>query len=159
MQNNIGKPKLTMSDGLYRLDHPDSDLFMPGSVWAADIRTLGDYIRHLQEVPEQPDESNKSSESNQPDFTSDADTIVYTAATCVCTTGNEQSDCESCDKPVDDSFADNIQYAHLDPTGASKRDESEVRGWPCVVIGAEGRRSSAKEQSVSRSQNQSGDTP
>ena len=159
MQDNIRDPKLTMSDGLYRFDHPDSDIFLPRPVRTASVRTLGDYIRHLQEVPEQPDESNKSSESNQPDFTSDADTIVYTAATCVCTTGNEQSDCESCDQPIDDGFADNIQYAHLDPTGTSEGNEPEVRGWPCVVIGAEGRRNSAEDESVSGSQHQSGDTP
>ena len=132
---------------------------MPGSVWAADIRTLGDYIRHLQEVPEQSNESDKPGQSDQSNFTSDADAINYTTADCVCTTSNEQSDCESCDKPIDDGFADNIQYAHLDPTGTSEGNEPEVRGWPCVVIGAEGRRNSEEDESVSGSQHQSGDTP
>ena len=159
MQDNIGKPKLTVSDGLYRLDHPDSDLFMPGSVWAADIRTLGDYIRHLQEVPEQPNESDKSGESdksqqpNEPDCGGahhDNPNYQHVCPNNPLRTCNCGSGCAD-----NDGFADNINYTHIS-TGTPQRDESEIRGWPCVVIGAEGRRSSAADESVPNSNNQSG---
>ena len=154
MQNNIRNPKLTMSDGLYRLDHPDSDIFLPRPVRTDSVRTLGDYIRHMQEVPEQPNESDKSSESQQssePDCGGahhDNPNYQHVCPNNPLRTCNCGSGCAD-----NDGFADNINYTHIS-TGTSEGDESKVRGWPCVVIGAEGRRSSAKEQSVSGSQHQ-----
>ena len=73
MQDNVRDPKLTMSDGLYRFDHPDSDIFLPRPIRKSSVATLGDYIQQLREVSNKPNEcdkscqSDKSCESNQRD--------------------------------------------------------------------------------------------
>ena len=136
MQGNVGKPKLTVSDGLYRLDHPDSDLFMPGSVWATDIRTLGDYIRHMQEVSEQSDQSDKPSESDKSD-NPNFQHICPNNPLRTCNCGDKCADFDESsesDKPNNDGFADNLSYTHS-TARTTERDESEVLGWPCVVVG------------------------
>lgn len=132
MQGNVGKPKLTVSDGLYRLDHPDSDLFLPGSVWATSVRTLGDYIRHLQEVDEQSDKSNQSSEPNK--------SCQSDKQHCSCTNdcSGSQHAKQSCDEPCNQSCS----YCGANATNTTDHasrttegNESEVLGWPCVVVG------------------------
>lgn len=73
MPNSKPNPNPELSDGLYRLDHPDSDIFLPRPIRSSSVATLGDYIQQLREVSNesnecekpciacQPSESNKSS--------------------------------------------------------------------------------------------------
>jgi hypothetical protein len=125
------------------------------------VATLGDYIRHLQEVGKQSDqpcfacEPSKSDESkfdhicpNNPILTcnctdpkfcaelgSNPDNIVDGNKRCT-DSGlicNDRVCPNEClgDK---DGFADNIDYTGI-PVPTPKR-ESAKRGWPCVVVGA-----------------------
>ena len=55
MQNNDRNANSTMPDRLYGEHYPDSFLDMPRSVREPNVATLGDYIRHLQEVDKQSD--------------------------------------------------------------------------------------------------------
>jgi hypothetical protein len=126
------------------------------------VATLGDYIRHLQEVGKQPDqpcvacEPSKSSEStydhicpNNPILTcncvdpkfcaelgSNPDNIVDGNKRCP-DSGlicNDRVCPNEClgDK---DGFADNIDYTGI-PIPTSSKRKNAVRGWPCVVVGA-----------------------
>lgn len=155
MQDNIRNPKLTVSDGLYRFDHPDSDIFLPRPVRTTSVRTLGDYIRHMQEVSEQSNESDKSSQSDKsdnPNFQHICPNNPLRTCNCGDKCADEPSEsCESCGY-----CGTNAANATNCTTRTSKGDESEVNGWPCVVIGAEGRRDSAEDESVSRSKDQPG---
>jgi len=51
MPNNPTNSDNGLRDGLYRVDHADSDIFLPGSLWKPSIRTLGDYIKNLCSEP------------------------------------------------------------------------------------------------------------
>ena len=72
MPDKRPEPKLKLSDGLYRLDHPDSDIFLPKPVRESSVeRSLGDYINNLYKKlikpnkPEQPSIADKPVESKQ----------------------------------------------------------------------------------------------
>lgn len=140
MQNNNRDPKLTMSDGLYRFDHPDSDIFLPRPVRTTSVRTLGDYIRHMQEIGNKSDQScfacqpNQSEQSCKPD-----DCAGSHHATCCCATSNEQSCNKSCGEPSDNdcinSFSDNLNDTNPASVATEKVNPSP---WPCIVVGAEG---------------------
>lgn len=52
-----------LRDGLYRIDHPDSDIFLPGSLWKPSMATLGNNVQYLCEVN---DESDEPYIANQP---------------------------------------------------------------------------------------------
>lgn len=142
MQNNIRKPKLTVSDGLYRLDHPDSDIFLSRPVRTTSVRTLGDYIRHMQEVGNESDKSCFACQSEQSCQSNDCSGSHH--ATCCCTASDEQSCDKSCGKSSDnnctDSFSDNLNYVHPNTinTNTVGTEKISPSPWPCVVVGAEG---------------------
>lgn len=159
MQDNNRVPNSSMPDRLYGEHYPDSFLDMPGPLRATRYSPVDDRDRHVRKDDEQPKQPcvacqpNKSKQSCGPtpclDCTSDT--------TCVCTTSNEQPGNKPSSESNNDGFADNIHYAHLDPTIPNGK-EVNPSPWPCVVIGAKGRRDSAEEQSVSRSKDQPGAT-
>jgi len=131
MQNDHRNPKLAMSDGLYRFDHPDSDIFLPRPVRPTSIRTLGDYIGYLRKNDEQ---SNKPCFACEPNQSEQSDC----ASSCDCSGAHhakcdEQSGSESSAKS-NDGFADNLQYTNNTSTSS---DKAKVRGYPCVVVGAD----------------------
>jgi hypothetical protein len=125
-----------MSDRLYRHDHSDSDIFMPGSLWKSSIRTLGDYIGYLRQVNEQSDKSYIASKSDQPKQSSEPTACFNCncATKCSCNASNEQSGDKS-SVESNDGFADNLQYTNNN--ASTSPDKAKVRGYPCVVVGAD----------------------
>jgi hypothetical protein len=150
----------SMSDRLYGEHYPDSFLDMSESLRKPSVATLGDYIRHLQEIGKQSDQSciacepSKSNESNF-DHICPNNPIL----TCNCTDpkfcaelGNDPDSqygnkrCPEsgriCNESVcpneclgdKDGFSDNLDYTGI-PIPNSKGKNS-VSGWPCVVVGA-----------------------
>jgi hypothetical protein len=158
MQNDDRNPNAPMPDRLYGEHYPDSFLDVPRPVRESNVSTLGDYIRHLQEINQQPDQSCVacvSPESNfdhicpnnpiltcnctDPKFCaelgSNPDNIVDGNKRCpdsglIC---NDRVCPDEClgDK---DGFADNIDYTGI-PYPSTKGKDA-VSGWPCVVVGA-----------------------
>jgi len=84
MPNSKPNPNPELSDGLYRLDHPDSDIFLPRPIRTSSVATLGDYIQHLREVDNQSNQCDKPciacqpSESNKPVATPVSPTVTST---------------------------------------------------------------------------------
>ena len=144
MQNNDRNPNVTVSDGLYRYDHPDSDIFLPRPVRESNVSTLGDYIRHLQESDKQSDKPSVPSQPIESNFEHICPNNPI--LTCNCADPNacaelgddpdsQHRDSESRNKdryPSNDGFSDNINYTGI----STAKGESKVSGWPCVVIGA-----------------------
>ena len=104
------------------------------------MATLGDYIRHLQEVDKQSNEPCVACEPLESSFEHICPNNPI--LTCNCTDpkfcaelGNDPDrqyrDPDDGDK---DGFADNIDYTGI-PIPTPKR-QSAKRGWPCVVVGA-----------------------
>ena len=81
---------LELRDGLYRLDHPDSDLFLPRPVRAADMGRMDDHGRLMREIA---DKSNKPHVANQPAKPSEPRHVCarHPERTCNCT-GSECGD-------------------------------------------------------------------
>jgi hypothetical protein len=129
-----------MSDRLYGEHYPDSFLYVSGSIRDSDVATLGDYIRHLQEVDKQPDQSCVACVAPESSF--DHICPNNPILTCNCTDpkycaelGNDPDrqyrDVPDGDK---DGFADNIDYTGI--PYPSTKGKGKERGWPCVVVGA-----------------------
>jgi hypothetical protein len=142
-----------LPDRLYGEHYPDSFLDMSESVRKPAVATLGDYIRHLQEVGKQSDQScfacepSKSNESNF-DHICPNNPIL----TCNCTDpkycaelgsdpDRQHRDAPDADKdgnedrcPNHDGFSDNLDYTGI-PIPSAK-GQSKISGWPCVVVGA-----------------------
>jgi hypothetical protein len=104
------------------------------------VATLGDYIRHLQEVDKQPDQSNVASQPVESSF--DHICPNNPILTCNCTDpkfcaelgSDPDRQYRDSDNGNKDGFADNIDYTGI-PIPTTKR-ESKERGWPCVIVGA-----------------------
>jgi hypothetical protein len=148
-----------MPDRLYGEHYPDSFLDVPRPVRESNVATLGDYIRHLQEVDKQSNQSNVACEPvessfehicpNNPILTcncvdpkycaelgSNPDNIVDGNKRCpdsglICNDRVCPNECLG-DK---DGFADNIDYTGI-PIPTSSQRKNAVSGWPCVVVGA-----------------------
>ena len=137
MQNDNRNPNAAMPDRLYGEHYPDSFLDVSRPVRESNVSTLGDYIRHLQEVDKQPDQSNVASQPVESNF--DHICPNNPILTCNCTDpkfcaelGNDP-DRQYRDPDGDkDGFADNIDYTGI-PT---PKGQSKISGWPCVVVGA-----------------------
>jgi hypothetical protein len=146
-----------MPDRLYGEHYPDSFLDVPRPVRESNVATLGDYIRHLQEVDKQSDKSCVACVSPESSF--DHICPNNPILTCNCADpnacaelGNDPDNidgnkrcpdsgriCNERDCPNEclgdkDGFADNIDYTGI-PIPAPKRQDTLV-GWPCVVVGA-----------------------
>jgi hypothetical protein len=140
------------------------------------VATLGDYIRHLQEVDKQPNQSNVANQPVESNFEHICPNNPI--LTCNCTDpnacaelGNDPDNIDGnkrcpdsgrvCNNRVcpneclgdKDGFADNIDYTGIPiPT----QRESAKRGWPCVVVGAIPETWSDASECVSRSPDSSG---
>jgi hypothetical protein len=151
----------SMPDRLYGEHYPDSFLDVSESVRKPTVATLGDYIRHLQEVDKQPNKSvvtDKPSQSSQSTYDHICPNNPILTCNCVdpkycAELGNDPDNvdgnkrcpdsgriCNERDCPDDkclgdkDGFADNIDYTGI-PIPAPQRKDTLV-GWPCVVVGA-----------------------
>jgi hypothetical protein len=140
----------TMPDRLYGEHYPDSFLDMPRSIRESSVATLGDYIRHLQEVDKQSDKPCVACEPSESSF--DHICPNNPILTCNCADpkycaelGNDPDrqyrDIPDGDKdgnedrcPNHDGFSDNLDYTGI-PIPTSKGKDA-VSGWPCVVVGA-----------------------
>jgi hypothetical protein len=135
---------------------------------------LGDYIRQLQEVNQQPNQSNVTSKPIESNFSHICPNNPI--LTCNCTdpkfcaelgdngwikcpdSGKLCSiiDCPDGCKGDSDGFADNIDYTGI-PIPTPKR-ESKVSGWPCVVVGAVCETWTTASKCVSRGEHSAGYT-
>jgi hypothetical protein len=104
------------------------------------VATLGDYIRHLQEVDKQSDQPCIACEPVESNFSHICPNNPI--LTCNCTDpkfcaelGNDPDrQYRDPDDGNKDGFADNIDYTGIPiPT---PKGQSTVSGWPCVVVGA-----------------------
>jgi hypothetical protein len=150
MSNKQPTTNTTMPDRLYGEHYPDSFLDVSRPVRESNVATLGDYIRHLQEVNKQSDKPCVACEPLESGF--DHICPNNPILTCNCTDpkfcaelGNDPDrqyrDIPDADKdgnedrcPNHDGFSDNLDYTGI-PIPTTKR-QSKVSGWPCVVVGA-----------------------
>jgi hypothetical protein len=144
MQNDNRNANSTMPDRLYGEHYPDSFLDVSRPVRESSVSTLGDYIRHLQEVDKQ---SDKPSESNKPPISCKfCYDIGYDASGQQCTCAKQPSNidgnkrcpdsgriCNERDCP-NECLGDNIEYVG-NPIPTPQGQNKEF-GWPCVVVGA-----------------------
>jgi hypothetical protein len=146
-----------MPDRLYGEHYPDSFLDVPRPVRTTRVATLGDYIRHLQEVDKQSNQPCVACEPAESNF--DHICPNNPILTCNCSDpnacaelGNDPDNANGNKRCPDsglicndrvcpneclgdkDGFSDNLDYTGI-PVPAPKR-EAAVRGWPCVVVGA-----------------------
>ncbi len=138
MPNKQPTTNTTMPDRLYGEHYPDSFLDVSRPVRESSVATLGDYIRHLQKVNKQPDQSCVACVAPESNF--DHICPNNPILTCNCTDpkycaelGNDP-DRQYRDPADKDGFSDNLEYTGI-PIPPAKR-ESKVSGWPCVVVGA-----------------------
>jgi hypothetical protein len=140
MSNKQPTTNSELPDRLYGEHYPDSFLDMPGPVRESNVATLGEYIKQLQEVDKQPDQSCVACVAPESSF--DHICPNNTILTCNCADpkfcaelGNDPD--RQYRDPADtnqDGFADNIDYTGI-PIPAPK-GKGAVSGWPCVVVGA-----------------------
>jgi hypothetical protein len=128
-----------LPDRLYGEHYPDSFLDMPRPVRESSVATLGDYIRHLQEVSNQSDKSCVSSESNESKFQHICPNNPILTCNCsdpnACAELGSDPDNRNEDRcPDHDGFSDNLDYTGIPYPNTQGKDA--VSGWPCVVIGA-----------------------
>jgi hypothetical protein len=147
-----------MPDRLYGEHYPDAFLDVSRSVREPGVATLGDYIRHLQEVGKQSDKPCVACEPlksgfehicpNNPILTcnctdpkfcaelgSNPDNLVDGNKRCpdsglICNDRVCPNECLG----DHDGFSDNLDYTGI-PIPAPKGKDA-VSGWPCVVVGA-----------------------
>jgi hypothetical protein len=103
------------------------------------VATLGDYIRQLQKVDKQSDQSCVACVSPESNF--DHICPNNPILTCNCTDpkfcaelGNDPDRQYRDPDSNNDGFADNIDYTGI-PIPTPKRESTKL-GWPCVVVGA-----------------------
>jgi hypothetical protein len=178
MPNKQPTTNSTMPDRLYGEHYPDSFLDMPRPVRESSVATLGDYIRHLQEVDKQSDQPCVACEPlesgfehicpNNPILTcnctdpkfcaelgNDPDNIVDGNKRCpdsglICNDRVCPNECLG----DNDGFADNINYTGIPiPKG-----KGAVSGWPCVVVGAVCETWTSASECVSRGEHSAGHT-
>ena len=153
----------SMPDRLYGEHYPDSFLDVSKPIWNTSVATLGDYIRHLQEVDNKPNKPCFACESNQPnesDFQHICPNNPILTCNCVdpkycselgsdpdrqfnehgwkrCPDSGKicsTTDCPDGCKGDHDGFSDNLDYIEGQPIPTKR--QGAVRGWPSVVVGA-----------------------
>jgi hypothetical protein len=122
------------------------------------VATLGDYIRHLQEVNQQPDQSNVANQPVESSFQHICPNNPILTCNCTdprfCAELGNDPDRQYRDSDDRDGFADNIDYTGI-PTPKGK---GAVSGWPCVVVGAVCETWTSASECVSRSEHSAGHT-
>jgi hypothetical protein len=147
-----------MPDRLYGEHYPDAFLDVSRPVRESSMATLGDYIRHLQEVDKQSDKSCIACEPVESKFDHICPNNPILTCNCVdpkyCAELGSDPDrqlnngnklCPKSGKVCNDrvcpneclgdydGFSDNLNYTGI-PYPAKR--ESKKFGWPCVVVGA-----------------------
>jgi hypothetical protein len=166
-----------MPDRLYGEHYPDAFLDVSRSIRESSVATLGDYIRHLQEVDKQSDQSNVANQSVESSF--DHICPNNPILTCNCSDPNACAELGNdpdsqygnkrcpesgriCHESVcpneclgdKDGFSDNLDYTGIPyPKG-----KSTVSGWPCVVVGAVCKAWTTARECVSRSEHSTRNT-
>jgi hypothetical protein len=126
-----------LPDRLYGEHYPDSFLNVSESVRNPSVATLGDYIRHLQEVNEQPDQPNVANQPIESGFQHICPNNPILTCNCTdpkyCAELGSDPDHQHGNIPNTnhDGFSDNIDYTGI-PTAKGK---SKISGWTCVVVG------------------------
>jgi hypothetical protein len=128
-----------LPDRLYGEHYPDSFLDLSRPIREPNVATLGDYIRHLQEVDKQSNQSCVACVAPESNFSHICPNNPILTCNCTdpkyCAELGSDPDRQYRD-PADtnnDGFADNIDYTGI-PIPTQRKDA--VRGWPCVVVGA-----------------------
>jgi hypothetical protein len=102
------------------------------------VATLGDYIRHLQEVDKQSDKPCFACVAPESNFEHICPNNPILTCNCTdpkyCAELGNDPDRQYRDPADKDGFSDNLEYTGI-PIPPAKR-ESKVSGWPCVVVGA-----------------------
>ena len=104
------------------------------------MATLGDYIRHLQEVDKQSDKPCFACEPAESSFEHICPNNPILTCNCTdpkyCAELGNDPDRQYRDIPDadNDGFSDNLDYTGI-PIPTTQRKDA-VRGWPCVVVGA-----------------------
>jgi hypothetical protein len=127
-----------LPDRLYGEHYPDSFLDVSRPVRESNVATLGDYIRHLQEVNKQSDKPCIACEPLESNFSHICPNNPILTCNCTdpkfCSELGNDPDRQYRD-PADtdnDGFSDNLDYTGIPiPKG-----KDAVSGWPCVVVGA-----------------------
>ena len=145
MPDSKPKPNLELSDGLYRLDHADSDLFMSRPVRKPSVATLGDYYEQLRQVGQQSDKSNESDKSDNPNYQHPC--YRNPLRTCNCANKCADSDFDNGDNGNAFNLSTKLAIYRTGDNNAPINDSTEqfkftttqgkstVSGWPCVVVG------------------------
>jgi hypothetical protein len=137
MPNKQSTTDAQLPDRLYGEHYPDSFLDVSKSVRESNVATLGDYIRHLQEVDKQSNQSCVACVAPESNFSHICPNNPILTCNCTdpkyCAELGSDPDRQYRDAPDNDGFADNIDYTGI-PIPAQRKDA--VRGWPCVVVGA-----------------------
>lgn len=167
MSDKRSDPKLKLSDGVYRFDHPDSDIFLPEPVREPSVeRSLGDYINNLRKklvesykfkqssIPDKPAEPIVSSERPH-DYTYDRSAGRPTIL------GNDWFKCP-------DSNGDRYCHKRSCSIGCKSINQRENRkqqseywnqstgDWPCVVVGVVCKTNADSTDNVCRTPDSSG---
>jgi hypothetical protein len=126
-----------LPDRLYGEHYPDSFLDVSRPVRESNVATLGDYIRHLQEVNKQSDKPCIACEPLESNFSHICPNNPILTCNCTdpkfCSELGNDPDRQYRDPDTNhDGFSDNLDYTGI-PT---PKGQSTVSGWPCVVVGA-----------------------
>jgi hypothetical protein len=148
-----------MPDRLYGEHYPDAFLDVSRSVRESNVATLGDYIRHLQEVDKQSDQSNVTSQPVESSFDHICPNNPILTCNCAdpkfCAELGSDPDRQHRDQDGNkDGFADNIDYTGIPTT----KGQSTISGWPCVVVGAFCETWDTTTERISRSEHSAGHT-
>lgn len=161
-----------MPDRLYGEHYPDSFLDMPRPIRTTDVRSLGDYIRYLQEVDKQSDQSCVACEPIKSGFEHLCPNNPI--LTCNCANPNTCAElgsdpdgnfvdgnkiCPKSGKICNDRVCPNECLDELEYAGNPyPKRKSAVSGWPCVVVGALPETGFTTGECVSECEHSAGDT-
>jgi hypothetical protein len=145
MPNKQPTTNSQLPDRLYGEHYPDSFLDVPKPIRESSVATLGDYIRHLQEVDKQSDKPCFACEPVKSNFEHICPNNPILTCNCTdpkyCAELGSDPDRNSTDAdgnedrcPNHDGFSDNLDYTGI-PIPTPQRQSKEF-GWPCVVVGA-----------------------
>lgn len=169
MQDRNRDPNLKLSDGLYRLDHPDSDLFLSRPLRSTSVATLGDYYEQLRQVSNECNQSSIADKSNQSYYSERLHPVANS------NTSDNSSDCDGGHHDrSSDTDNDNFQHvcvnnpiricncsntcadSDFEPTKHTEGQNPSTWTGPCVVIGCTEQASSDAIQLVPDSGNNAG---
>jgi hypothetical protein len=140
MPNKQPTTNAQLPDRLYGEHYPDSFLDVSRPVREPNVATLGDYIRHLQKVDKQSNQSCVACVAPESNFSHICPNNPILTCNCTdpkfCAELGNDPDRQYRDVPDtnNDGFSDNLDYTGI-PIPTSQRKDA-VRGWPCVVVGA-----------------------